>query len=111
MTTTFGIAPGQVALHPGSGNQYSVLRFTAPMTGSYTIAAQFFVGDFGDTDANILLNGDTVTPVFFAATTNTNPSFNGSLSLNLGDTVDFVVGAKGSWSGDTTPVTITVTRN
>ncbi len=110
-TTTFGIAPGQAALHPGSGNQYAVLRFTAPGAGSFTIAAQFFVGDTGDTDANILLNSNAGSPVFFATTTNTNPSYGGTLNLQAGDTVDFVVGSKGGFQFDTTPIAVSITSS
>lgn len=105
----FGIPPGQIMLHPGPQNQYSVLRFTAPVTTSYSLVGRFFSGDSGDTDATILLNSNTATPVFFAVTTGTNPTFNEALSLTAGNTVDFVVGSKGSFISDTTPLIVQIT--
>jgi hypothetical protein len=108
-STLINIAPGQVSLHPGPNNQYSVLRFTAPTTAAYNVVAQFFVGDTGDTDANILLNSNAAAPVFFAATTDTNPSFNQTVNLTAGNTLDFVVGSKGSYFSDTTPLNVTLT--
>lgn len=32
-TTQFGIQPGQISLHPGAANEFSVLRFTVPTAG------------------------------------------------------------------------------
>ena len=108
-SNAFGTADGQVSLHPGPGNQYSVLRFTAPSTNTFTIDSQFYSGDGGDTDVNVLLNSGTASPLFFAATTNTNPTYGASVSLQANDTLDFVIGAKGSYAGDTTPFRVTIT--
>lgn len=46
-TTYYKVPPGQLALHPGSNNQASVLRFTAPSDGIATIDWEFFAGDIG----------------------------------------------------------------
>lgn len=105
----FGVPTNFLTLHPGSANQYSVLRFTTAITGTYNVSAQFFVGDSGDTDANILRNSNAATPVYFAATTNTNPLYTGTLNLAAGETLDFVVGSKGNYSSDSTPIRITIT--
>jgi len=82
---------------------------TAPSAGSFTVAAQFFQGGFRRYRRQILLNGNTAAPLFFAATTDTNPSYNATLTLQGGDTVDFVVGSKGNYSSDTTPIQLTIT--
>jgi hypothetical protein len=112
------LQPGQIALHPGPDNQnapFAVLRFTAPTTAQYNVVAQFFVGDTGgstggDTDANILLNSNAAAPVFFAATTNTNPLFNQTVTLAAGNTLDFIVGSKGDFTFDTTPLNVRLTN-
>ncbi len=102
----YGVGPGQVSLHPGPANQYSVLRWTAPFAGSYAVNAQFFTGDGGDTDGNVL---PMALSIFFADTTNTNPAYSHLLTLSAGDTLDFVVGSKGSFYSDNTPVNVTIT--
>lgn len=106
--TVNGTPPGAIELHPGPNNEYSAIRFTVPTTGTYTINSQFFAGDTGDTDGTILLNNNTVTPLFFANTTTTNPSYSSSVPLNSGDTLDFLVGSKGSFFSDTTPLTVNI---
>jgi len=103
-----GTLPGQIALHPGpaTNGDAAILRFTAPQTGSYSIRAQFFAGDLGETEAWAVLNNDFLAPLGALGTTNLNPKFSiGALSLAADDTVDFVVGNRGSYFGDTTPLT------
>ena len=106
----YGIPTGSLTLHPGPQNQYAVLRFTAPSTGTYDLSAQFFTGDSGDTDANILLNGNASSPLMYAVTTGGNPVFAKQITLNAGDTLDFVVGSKGSYFSDNTPINIRLTQ-
>jgi hypothetical protein len=103
----YGIPMGFLDLHPGS-TEYTVLRFTAPSTASYSLLAQCFIGDIGDTEMFVVHNNNTVTPLFFAATTDTNPTFSTSLSLTLGDTVDLVVGKKADFFFDSTPAVFTL---
>jgi len=103
------IPSGGIALHPGPNNEYSVIRFTVPTTNIYTINSQFFAGDGGDTDATVLLNNNTGSPLFFAGTTDTNPTYTQSIPLTAGDILDFLVGSKGSFFSDTTPLNLTIT--
>lgn len=106
-----GTLPGQIALHPGpvANGDAAILRFTAPQTGSYSIRAQFLAGDLGETDAWVVLNNDFLAPLGALGTTNLNPKFSiGALSLAADDTVDFVVGNRGSYFGDTTPLTVQI---
>jgi hypothetical protein len=59
-STTF--LPGHVTLHPGPANQYSVIRFTAPTAGQYSLTGDFNMRSFGgthSTDVHILLDNDT----------------------------------------------------
>ena len=104
-----GLPPNQLALHPGPSGEYAVLRFTAPADGNYGIAAQFFSGDAGGTDATILVNGQASSSIFFAADTGSNPAFSGSVTLNLGDRLDFAVGAPSSFFFGTTPLAVVLT--
>lgn len=104
-----GLPPNQLALHPGPSGEYAVLRFTAPADGNYAIAAQFFSGDLRVTDATILVNGQAGSPLFFAADTSSNPAFNGSVTLNLGDRLDFAVGAPTDFTFGTTPLAVVLT--
>ncbi len=89
------IVPNNVLhMHPGPNGQYSVLRWTAPDTGFYTIVG-FFEGLNShptSTDVHILLNennalfgGDILT---FMMPSN----FNINRPLAAGDTIDFAVG-------------------
>jgi hypothetical protein len=106
------VPPNTLALHPGPHTYsledpydlHAILRFTAPITGVYETAIQFFAGDTGDTDALILLNNDISNPLFYAPTTDINPQFIDTLTLSAGDTIDIVVGPKGFAWNDSTPI-------
>lgn len=104
-----GLKPGAIMLHPGPQNQFSVLRFTVPQTGTYSLDAQFYAGDRGDTDAYILLNNNRSSPLFKAITTNTNPKFRKSIALKADEELDFIVGSKGSFYYCTTPLRVKLT--
>ena len=108
-STINGLPPNELALHPGPTGEYAVLSFNAPAAGTYEVTAQFFAGDTGLTDATIVLNGQASSPIFFAANTGTNPAYSGSLILNLGDRVDFAVGAPVSFFSGTTPIAVNLT--
>jgi len=109
--------PGQVSLHPGPNNEYSVIRFTAPTTGTYSLATSFNMRSnspfaTNSTDFHVLLNNNLVTQLFSGTVTGFNDSdaFSTTLSLNANDTVDFAVGPNGnvpgqSFLGDTTQLT------
>lgn len=114
--SSFNTVPvGGVAMHPsrdGSIAGFSVIRFTAPVTATYNLNAQFFAGAGGNTDAYILLNALSGSPIFSAASTNSNPSYVNSIALTAGDRLDFIVGTGGdNFFSDTTPVAITLTNN
>ena len=107
-STIYGVLPGQVALHPGpvGNSDAAILRFTAPQSTTYDVLGQFFVGDFGETDAQIVRNGGLFQSL--GSTTN-NPNFSiSNLFLSTGDTLDFVIGNGGGYSGDSTPVVLQI---
>lgn len=110
-STLNGIDPGQIYLHPGpaADGDAAILRFTAPTTSSYSIFAQFFIGDISETDAWIIKNGDFSSPLSALGVTDSNPSYSTpSLFLSAGDTLDFVVGNHGSYLYDSTPLTVQI---
>ena len=109
-TFSFTWPPRQVALHPGPRGEYSVVRWTAPATDRFAIAATFAGLHKATTDVHILHNGR---PQFDALlnvggkpnmTTHTD-----EMTLAKGDTVDFVVGwGNGSYGSDSTALTATI---
>jgi large repetitive protein len=101
-----GVAPGQVSMHPGSSQQPSVIRFTAPKTGSYDVRATFHSGHSGTTYAWVILNGNTAAPMLSRANTDANVSFRNTMPLKAGDRLDFVVGD--GYTAGNTPVSITI---
>ncbi len=107
-STVNGVAPGQVSLHPGcNANEYSELRWTAPSAGNYLANVQFLVGNSGNTDAAVLVNGGV--PVFTAASTGGNPSYSSFRTLAAGDRIQFTVGTGGDGClSDDTPLAVTI---
>lgn len=92
--------PGGLSIHNGSGGQLGVVRFTAPIAGTYSFTGSFYAGD---TNANntvyVLDNGTSI----FSGTRvggSTTPFSNTGLTLSAGDTLDFAVGGQYAY-GDT----------
>lgn len=92
--------PHALNLHPGSNGEYAVLRFTAPVDGSYRISGQFYA--FDD-------NGKgTTTDVWVLANNRKTDAFSGKVDCHAGprsasftshtfilkarDTLDFQIG-------------------
>jgi Concanavalin A-like lectin/glucanases superfamily len=94
---------GFIDMHPGVDNSVPVVRWTAPMTGTYGISAQWsdldsFGGD--GASADIVINGVSV---FHDQWDNGGATSNArSVALTIGDTVDFVTGARSDYAYDTT---------
>src|ERR1700722_1941576 len=102
--------PGQLIEQPGNAGQYSVVRWTAPFSGTLSINATFAglssLGD--DADVHILLDGSSI----FNSTVIGSPnpkSFSGLESITAGDTLDFVVGPNGgNGNEDNTSLSATI---
>lgn len=116
-TTIYGddVAPGRLVLHPGYLNEYATIRFTAPESANYKIYAKAFSnGVYAadptvyETDVTILLNGQIIGST---VSTNSSPVVldNVLKALNKNDTVDLLIGSKGSYYGDSTPIEFVVT--
>lgn len=95
-------------MHPGTSSgqdEYSVVRFTAPVSENYDISAAFEGLDIGPTttDVHIVVNGsvDLFDSSIDSHLTPQDTFQTGtSLSLQAGDTIDFVVGLRAD-PGDT----------
>jgi len=97
--------PGQLGLHPGDSNEVSVVRWTAPFSGTFSIATTFSgLSSVGDSaDVHILHNGSSL----FNSTVIGSPSpasYSAPQSILAGDTIDFVVGNGGNGLNDDTTV-------
>lgn len=109
--STATYAPGQLALHPGPGGEYSDLRFTAPVKGTYALNSAFVGIDTGpaaptSTDVHVLLNGVSIFDAAVNGFGNSQP-FSTSKLLQVGDTIDFTVGfgSNGTYGNDSTGLT------
>jgi len=113
-TVTFYTAilePKQLAFHPGAGGEYSVIRFTTPSAGMFTLASVFLGIDYvgTTTQVHVLENGTSL----FAGSISgygASASYSTTLSLLAGDIIDFAVGySNGSHTHDSTGVSATLT--
>ena len=108
--------PDQIYMAPGSGNEFLVVRWTAPEAGDYRVIARWLdldqYGGNGVT-AHVILNGQEE----FAETLASTATAAGrarlrarTFSLNAGDVLDFVVGSNGENGFDATAFNAAVRR-
>jgi hypothetical protein len=102
---------GGFAFHPAPGGQNAVARWTAPASGRYRLSGSVWGADFvfpTTTDFAILRNNSTATTLFSTLINSYNVPvpFDVTLTLNIGETIDFTVGfgSNGNWIGDSTAV-------
>jgi len=113
--------PGSsLAFHPGSAGQNAVVQFTAPAAGQYSVSASFQGYDHvGPTDTSVyVLVGNTAIWVGTVSGFMQTPvTFNSTVSLTVGETVDFAVGfdpsqvsgrTTGLWYYDSTGLSATI---
>lgn len=100
--------PGMLILHPGPMGEYSLARFTAPVSGFYSFSATFIGQDqvIGTTtDVHVLVNSG---PPILSALINGfhSTASTGTVVVNLlaNDTIDAAVGwgSNGEYYGDST---------
>ena len=100
-----------LALHPGPGGEYSVVRWKAPGDGKVEVRAEFAgIAERATTDVHVLHNGKSV----FAGGVNVGGGggqarFAGAIDVRAGDTLDFAVGwGNGSYGADSTSLALTI---
>lgn len=110
------LLPTQMYLSPGSGNEFLVVRWTAPDNGDYRAMARWVdIDQHGGNGATayLLKNGqEQFSKTFRSTTTSTGRAWMRSrvLSLNAGDVLDFVVGSDGEHTFDATAFNAAVRR-
>ena len=108
------LRPMELFAHPGPSGTFSVLRFTAAVTGSYDVSGSFEGRDERGvtTDVHVLVNETSVfsgNVVGFGLAS--EEAFSTVVLLDAGDTVDFVVGVgpNSNFENDSTGIAATVT--
>ena len=109
------VAPGGILMHPGPGGEKSVVRWTAPTSGSYHIAGAFtgLDGAGTTTDVAVMRNNNAAAKLFSANVFDTGVAHSFALdaALNSGETIEFSVGfGNGSFASDSTGLDATITR-
>ena len=119
----WAIDAGQIAMEGSITGQYSLVRFTAPRGGSYSVVAKFVGIHFGlsTTDVHVLKNGVSVfdadidgyggNPAFHAVQgSNPRAEYSGQMLLHASDKVTFAVGyGKNKTNyGDTTGLSVRI---
>lgn len=103
--------PSEIEQHPGPNLELSVVRWTAPVTGTYSISASWRdinASNGNGASGNIVLNG---TLIFRKVWANGGPGVSASfpsVSLAAGDHLDFVVGAESDYNSDSTAFDATI---
>lgn len=106
--------PAALSLHPGPSGEYSVLRWTAPVTGWFLIETAFagLDADNGGTDVHILVRNKQA---LFSGPVNTYwvpLTYQTRVKVSVGDTIDILVGfgQNGNYYNDSTGVQFKLTR-
>ncbi|MEI9952352.1 MAG: hypothetical protein WDO74_26050 [Pseudomonadota bacterium] len=99
-----------VASHPGPNGENSVARWTSPAPGKYQIVATFSAIDETTTDVAIVRNDASPELFVGAVSTAANATFDGTLELASGETLDFCVGfgTNGNYFSDSTGIAVTI---
>ena len=107
--------PGDLELHPGINGEHAIVRWTAPTTGTFSIAANWedinpSTGNAADgATGSIVVNGVVH---YTQSWINGGPGVNvviPSITLTSGDKVDFAVGMNSNWASDSTRFNATIT--
>ena len=99
---SYGVEPGQIALHPGNGNEPSVLRWTAPSgaAGQVRVVGRFYNGDIGGPNVAVHHNGGVMWSAFNSG------EFDLAANVHEGDTIDFAV--YDAYGFGNTPLEVTI---
>jgi hypothetical protein len=101
----WAVRPGEVAMEASNTGQYSLIRFVAPVAGTYKITAQFEGVHFGlsSTDVHVLHNGTSLfdadiagyggDPAFHKLEgASPTAAYTGQVKLKAHDIITFAVG-------------------
>lgn len=103
-------------MHPSIPNWYNVVRWTAPVSGIFSLSGKFagldVVTSVADTDVHILRNSTTdLLPSTVLRGLGTEQPFSFTLDITVGETFDFAVGRgpSGFHQNDSTGLKVTIT--
>jgi hypothetical protein len=97
----YGVPTGWLSLHPGPGKEPSVLRWTAPVSGTISIKGQFLAGDGGIMTVAIRQDGREIW------TARDSGIFDLNVKVTAGAMIDFTVYA--GYGFGNTPISATIT--
>ena len=110
------VPPNDLLLHPGPNGEYTVVRWTAPSSGTIVIQGVFEGLDYGaptSTDVHVLHNSSHSLLRGPINSYRQPLAFSGILlRVAAGDTIDFAVGfgSNGNYNGDSTGIRFVITR-
>jgi hypothetical protein len=106
---TYCVPVTYLHFHPASNGQYSVVRWTAPGAGVYTLGGAFVGLDYGgptSTDVHVVVNSKRSLFSGEVSSYGAPLPFRATIALHAGDTVDFAVGfgSDGNYNSDSTGI-------
>lgn len=96
-------------MHPSESLIPSVVRWTAPVSGTWKVQGSFVSLSSGLTDINIYKNTSSIVSGSLSGTGSPAVTINQDIVLNAGDFLEFAVGAQGNWGGDGVGFKATIT--
>ena len=104
------LPPDLLNLHPGPNGENTVVRWTAPLSGVYTIQGRFQGLDSTTTDVSLLKNSGSELFTGDIDGYGDTQTFGLNVLLNSGDAIDFSVGyGNGDYGFDSTGLSATIT--
>lgn len=100
----YRVSPNQISIHPSRNGKWTVVRWTAPKSGSLRVIGFFGAGDSGVMTYSVLHNNST--ELFIKSLVNTTESFDFSVMVTTGDVLDFQIGE--GWNNGNTPIDIKI---
>ena len=102
-----GVAAGETAFHPGYDGSFSVVRWTAPMSGQFHVTGTFGAGDSGAMSYYTAFNGSSVDQ---QANDPNSYNFDFTENVGAGSTIDFIVGVNtgSGYAYGSTPISASI---
>ncbi|MGA9752246.1 MAG: carboxypeptidase regulatory-like domain-containing protein [Acidobacteriota bacterium] len=105
-STSYGVPPGSVSLHPGWDGSWCVARWTSPVSGRVAISGSFGAGDRGAMSYGIYVDG---TRLFYKYSDPSAESFSFVQDVSPGTIVEFAVGTgSGGYAYGNTPLFVSI---
>ncbi|MBX3482245.1 PEPxxWA-CTERM sorting domain-containing protein [Phenylobacterium sp.] len=95
---------GELNLHPGAGNQTTVVQFIVPISGLYSFSGAFTANDSSPNSVDVAAYVSGVSQI-----ANSRGAFSFDADLTAGQKVSFALGSAGDYSFDSTGFALSVT--